>query len=177
MALWGKKDTVYSDGTIAVSGTTVTGTGTTFNTAGLINEGDVISIGAGVTQGEAVIASVTNATTLVLKQKNGAAPIAAVDAGASYVISQKPQSTLFDPKYSAGDIFGVDNTEVGVATATSYSVTHGGWVGITSYVDSEGNLRVKTETLVAMGRGQDVAGDADTGGITGDAENDKYANS
>ena len=56
MTLWGNKDSVYSDGTIAVSGTTVTGTGTTFNTAGLINEGDVISIGAGVTQGEAVIA-------------------------------------------------------------------------------------------------------------------------
>ena len=50
MTLWGKKDLVYSDGTIAVSGTTVTGTGTTFNTAGLINEGDVISIGAGVTR-------------------------------------------------------------------------------------------------------------------------------
>ena len=31
MSLWGNKDSVYSDGTIAISGTaTVTGTGTTF---------------------------------------------------------------------------------------------------------------------------------------------------
>ena len=36
------KDAVYSDGTIAISGTTVTGTGTTFNTAGLISAGDVL---------------------------------------------------------------------------------------------------------------------------------------
>ena len=174
MTLWGNKDSVYSDGTIAVSGTTVTGTGTTFNTAGLINEGDVISIGAGVTQGEAVIASVTNATTLVLKQKNGAAPISAVPAGASYVISQKPQSLLGQTQYTASSIFGVDEGEVGVARTTAYSVTHGGWVGITSYTDQHGNLRVKTETLVAMGRGKDSDGSADTGGISGDAENVKY---
>ena len=171
MTLWGNKDLVYADGTIAVSGTTVTGTGTTFTTAG-ISTGQVISIGAGVTQGEAVIASVTNATTLVLKQKNGAAPIAAVPAGASYVISQKPQSLLGQTQYSASSIYGVDNTEVGVARGTAYSVAHGGWVGITSYVDSNGNTRVKTEVLVAMGKDKD-----NSGGIVGDAENDKYANS
>ena len=44
MSLWGNKDSVYSDGTIAISGTTVTGTATTFNTAGLINEGDIIRV-------------------------------------------------------------------------------------------------------------------------------------
>ena len=165
MALWGKKDSVYSDGTIAVSGTTVTGTATTFNTAGLISEGDVISIGAWVTQGEAVIASVTNATTLVLKQKNGAAPISAVPAGASYVISQKPQSLLNQTQYSASSIFGVDPTEVGVAKTTAFSVTHGGWVGITSYIDQDGVLRVKTESLVA------------TGTISGDAEDVKFKDS
>ena len=176
MTLWGKKDSVYSDGTIAVSGTTVTGTGTTFNTSGLINEGDVISIGAGVTQGEAVIASVTNATTLVLKQKNGAAPISAVPAGASYVISQKPQSLLGQTQYSATEVFGVDNAEVGVARTTAFSVTHGGWVGITSYIqnnaDGTTTLRVKTETLVAMGKDKD-----NSGGITGDAEDVKFKDS
>ena len=60
----------------------------------------------------------------------------------TYVISEKPKSTLFDSKYSAGDIFGVDEGEVGVAKTSAYSVTHGGWVGITSYTDQHGNLRV-----------------------------------
>ena len=73
------------------------------------------------------------------------------------MISEKPKSTLFDSKYSVGDIFGVDETEVGVARTTAYSVTHGGWVGITSYTDQHGNLRIKTETLVAM---SSISGDA-----------------
>ena len=38
-----------------------------------------------------------------------------------------------------------------------YQPTHAGWVGITSYVDSNGNTRVKTEVLVA---GSSITGDA-----------------
>ena len=175
MALWGKKDTVYSTGNVNVNVTT----GVVTKQSGAIawTENNGVKIGQVITvdgTAEGVIQSIDSATQLEITTEH--LPSTNI-SNKTYVISEKPKSTLFDPKYSAGDIFGVDNTEVGVATATSYSVTHGGWVGITSYVDSEGNLRVKTETLVAMGRGQDIAGDADTGGITGDAENDKYANS
>jgi len=48
-------------------------------------------------------------------------------------------------------VYGVDETEVGLAATTAYAVTHGGWVGITTYVDVHGTLRVKSETLVAIG--------------------------
>lgn len=47
-------------------------------------------------------------------------------------------------------VYGVAEYGADAAQTTSYALTHEGWVGITSYVDSEGNLRVKTETLVAM---------------------------
>jgi hypothetical protein len=48
-------------------------------------------------------------------------------------------------------VYGIDETEIDDANATTkYALTHEGWVGITTYKDSEGNLRVKTETLVAM---------------------------
>ena len=47
-------------------------------------------------------------------------------------------------------VYGVAEYGTDAAQTTSYALTHEGWVGITSYVDSEGNLRVKTETLVAM---------------------------
>tara|TARA_Y100001970_G_C14104783_1_gene787471 strand:+ start:82 stop:600 length:519 start_codon:yes stop_codon:yes gene_type:complete len=164
MALWGTKDAVYSDGTIAVSGLTVTGTGTTFNTSGLISEGDVIACGAGTTYGEAVIASVDSGTQLTLKA-NGAdtTPVGTVVAGAAYAISQKPQSTLLDSNYSATEIFGVDTTEQGVANdasgdARKYAPPHAGWVGVSSYTDMHGNFRVKTETLVAS---SSISGDAD----------------
>ena len=50
-----------------------------------------------------------------------------------------------------------DNNIVGVATAGvnaalggSYQVTSAGWVGVTTYTDTDGNARVKSETFVAM---------------------------
>ena len=161
MSLWGNKDAVYSDGTIAISGTTVTGTGTTFNTAGLISAGDVLTVGTGSTQGEAVIASVTNATTLVLEAGPSTLDTGTI-SGAAYVISQRPISTIFDTNYDAAEIYGVDTTEQSVANAASgearqYAPAHAGWVGITTYVDNHGSLRVKTETLVA---GSTITGDA-----------------
>ena len=69
------------------------------------------------------------------------------------------------------EVFGVDATEQGVATAASgdarkYAPQHAGWVGISTHMDMHGNLRVKTETLVAMGS------------ITGDqSDDDEFADS
>ena len=34
-------------------------------------------------------------------------------------------------------------------SARKYAPAHAGWVGITSYTDQDGVLRIKTETLVA----------------------------
>ena len=57
-------------------------------------------------------------------------------------------------------VYGVDETEVGNAATTQYAVSHGGWVGIKTYVDAHGSLRVKSETLVAIGiTGLDQAND------------------
>ena len=52
-------------------------------------------------------------------------------------------------------IYGVDVTEQGVANAASgdarkYAAPHAGWVSAHQYTDMHGNVRVKTETLVAM---------------------------
>jgi len=33
---------------------------------------------------------------------------------------------------------------------SKYELDHGGWVGVTTYVDQHGELRVKKEVLVAM---------------------------
>jgi hypothetical protein len=47
-------------------------------------------------------------------------------------------------------VYGVENPGTESAVSTAYKLTHAGWVGVTTYVDSTGTLRVKTETLVAM---------------------------
>ena len=188
MALWGNKDLVYGDGTIAidVSAGTLTGTATTFTTAG-IAAGDVVTVGAGASQGYILVTSVNSNTELgVGTSKHLVNGYNDIPAGATYQISQEPISFLEDSHYDAPEskttgfstspvftgVFGVDNTEIGVArTATGdagkYAPAHAGWVGITSYIDQHGNLRVKSEVLVAMGK--DAGGN---GGIQVDASDD-----
>jgi len=169
MALWGTKDLVYNTGNVNVNVTT----GVVSKQSGAIawTAGNGVKVGQVITvdgTAEGVIESIDSATQLTI----GTEYLPGTNiSNKGYVISEKPKSTLFDSKYAAGDIFGVDNDEVGVARTTAYSVTHGGWVGITSYTDQDGVLRVKTETLVAMGKDKD-----NSGGITGDAADDaKFA--
>lgn len=51
---------------------------------------------------------------------------------------------------------GYDKQVYGISTSSEYlpaaygGFAHQGWVGVTTYVDCQGNFRVKTETLVAM---------------------------
>jgi hypothetical protein len=156
MALWGNNDSVYRDGTITVnySALTVTGTGTTFTTAG-ISTGDVIQIGVGSTFGEAVISGITSATVISIASTQFLSGAAIV--GAVYNINQQPKYALGVGQTYRGStnpslIYGVDANEVSVASTTAYAVTHSGWVAIgATYIDAEGNLRVKHEVLVAGG--------------------------
>ena len=71
-------------------------------------------------------------------------------------------------------IYGVDNNEQGIVNgktgdARKYAAPHAGWVGISTHMDMHGNLRVKTETLVALNiTSGDQADDAidEAGGFT-----------
>ena len=155
MALWGNNDSVYSAGTVAVNYNTlvVTGAGTTFDTNG-VAVGDVIQIGAGSTFGEAVIVGVGSTTVSIASTQflSGAAI-----SGAVYNINQQPKYALGVGNTYRGStnpslVYGVDANEVSVASTTRYAVTHSGWVAVgATYIDAEGNLRVKHEVLVAGG--------------------------
>ena len=175
MALWGNKDS-FSDltGTVTVdyANKIVTGSGTSFSTAG-ISTGDVISIGAGNTFGQAVITGVTSETQVSIASTQflelGA-------TGVAYTMSQQPVyvlgvgSTLRGTLGGPSLIYGVDANEVGMAATTSafgktgaFAVAHSGWVSVaTTYTDSNGNLRVKSEVLVAGGINTSFDADDDT---------------
>jgi hypothetical protein len=147
MALWGKADEIFSPGTVSVNYTTleVVGSGTSFTAAAV---GDVISVGVGKTFGEAVIAGIASTSVLTIHSArflNGE-----TISGVEYTISQKPKYTMHDSHYEANEIYGVDEVEAGIAKTTKYSVEHSGWVGVQTYLDMHGELRVKTETLVSM---------------------------
>lgn len=198
MSLWGNKDLVGNAGTVWINlnNEVVTGTGTTFSTSGfVVNEGDVIVVGAGATYGHAVISSVTSNTvaSIATTQYLIPHPVTGIITGGSYYITQRPISSLENVTYQAPEVrtsgfsasqltrtvFGVDTAEAGVARITSFGgksgafgVGHAGWVGVTTYVDCHGNFRVKSETLVAMGKDSNGSG----GIITDNTDDTRFPN-
>jgi hypothetical protein len=161
MALWGNSDAKFAGGTVSLNYTTlvVTGSGTSFGAVGAAATGDVIrfgvNVGTGTYFGDAVITGITSAGELSIGSTAGLSGVAI--AGTSFQISQLPKYTVLDSKYSEAswgvannDVYGVDEYEASTAVTTQYAVTHAGWVGVHTYVDQHGNLRVKSETLVAM---------------------------
>ncbi|MFZ9353637.1 MAG: hypothetical protein ACO25L_02355 [Candidatus Nanopelagicales bacterium] len=178
MSLWGKKDSVYSDGTINVDLTANKIHGTTgvvtFTTSG-IAAGDVITVGAGATYGYAVVTGFTSTTISIANTAGFVSGLSTVTS-ATYNVSQEPIYNVNNSVYRAPEskttgfstspvftgVFGVDNTELTVARAASgaarkYAPAHAGWVGVTTYIDMHGVLRVKTETFVA---GSSITNDA-----------------
>ena len=168
MSLWGNKDLVYNAETIAVNLTSKTATGVvgvvTFTTSG-ISTGDVITVGAGATYGYAIVSGFTSTTISIADTANFVSGLTTVPSGTTYFVSQEPSYTLGDSSYDPPEtktigfstspvftgVFGVDRLEVGIAAGTKYEVAHQGWVGLTTYIDMHGNLRVKSEVLVAGG--------------------------
>ena len=156
MALWGNNDAVGSTGTVSLNYDTrvVTGTGTTFGETGAAQEGDVIRFGdrTGTYFGDAVIASIGATNSLTIDSTAGLS--GAAIAATTFNVSQLPKSSVLDVKYSestsgteASYVYGVGAGET--STGTNFE-TGVGWVGVTTYMGAEGELRVKKEVLVAM---------------------------
>ena len=154
MALWGTKDTVYSTGKVncTTAGVLTKQSGSIAWTSGNgVKVGQVVTLatdGAGV--GEGVIKTIDSATQITLTNLNLPGAFTNVD----YEIREKPSYTVQDSHWDPSDIYGVDTTEQSVANAASgnarkYAPPHAGWVGISTYLDQHGSLRVKHEVLVA----------------------------
>ena len=166
MALWGNNDNLGNAGTVTLDYGTkvVTGTGTTFGASGAghteAQVGDIIRFGhrdatdAGISTyfGDAVIVGITSLGELSIGSTAG---LKTGMGSTVYTISQSPKSTILDSNYSQVNtnkdtfVYGISTTGAQSANATAYE-TGVGWVGITTYNDQHGNLRVKKEILVAM---------------------------
>ena len=151
MSLWGNKDTVYSTGNVTTIAITngdgvITASGSTWNEGNGVVPGLVITMGA---KGSGVIKSVDSTTQLTLVGATGLTAEGSLTQ--SYNISEQPKSLVVDTNYDGNEIYGVDVAEQQetVDDASQYHPAHAGWVGITTYTDNHGNLRVKSEVLVA----------------------------
>ena len=176
MALWGAKDNIGSEGTVSLDYSTlvVTGAGTSFGQVGAAATGDVIRFGdrAGTYFGDAVVVGIASTTQLSIASTTGLS--GAAIASTSFSVSQLPKSSILDSHYTKLSgantgydalVYGADVAETQASVNTAYSLTHAGWVGVTTYM-CDGELRVKTETLVAM---SSIEADADDDLILPDA--------
>ena len=170
MALWGTKDTVYSTGNVNVNVTTGVVTkqsgSIAWTAANGVKVGQVITVDG---TSEGVIKSIDTSEQLTITTEY--LPASNI-SNKGYEIREKPVSTLGDTNYEPGEIFGVDVTEQQVVNAKTgdlrkYAPPHAGWVGITTYVDGNGNFRVKTEVLVA---GSSISGDSSDDAKLADSE-------
>ena len=155
MPLWGKKDTVYSTGNVncTTAGVVTKQSGSIAWTSGNgVKVGQVLTLetdGAGPGQG--IIKSIDSATQLTLDPERLDLPGAFTNVG--YEVRETPKYEVRGGRFGINEIFGVDVAEAQAAREdnSQYKPAHSGWVGITTYNDSDGNLRVKTEVLVAGG--------------------------
>ena len=162
MALWGNKDNlnIGAAGTVYVSDwdtNTVTGSGTTFTN---FAAGDVIRFGdfKGTYYGDAVIKSITSNTVLTIASTEGLDPnlgVFATGYGATtFVVSQLPVYTTSDSSFKEPNsdytkaVYAVNADNID-ATGLLSPGPGAGWVGVTTYMGSDGELRVKSEILVA----------------------------
>ena len=131
-----------------------------FVTAG-IKTGDVFTVGAAGSIGAAVVESVVSSTVVSIASTNDLTFLGGNQiTNQDYYVNEKPKYTLDDPKFNAPEvkangatveILGIDNSEASEAISAGFGsfAQHAGWVGVTTYIDCHGNLRVKSETLVA----------------------------
>ena len=152
MPLWGTKDTVYSTGKVncTTAGVLTKQSGSIAWTSGNgIKVGQVVTLatdGAGAGQG--VILSIDSATQLTLTNLDLPGAFTDVD----YEIRETPVAEVKGGSFAVNQVFGVSVAEQQetVDDNSQYHPAHSGWVGISTHMDMHGNLRVKTETLVAL---------------------------
>ena len=153
MSLWGTKDTVYSTGKVncTEAGVLTKQSGSIDFTSNNVAVGQVVTLATdGAGPGQGIIKSIDSGTQLTLSNLDLPGAFTDVD----YEIRETPVAEVNGGTFGINEVFGVDNAEITVANAASgnarkFAPPHSGWVGITSYTDMHGNLRVKTEVLVA----------------------------
>jgi len=167
MALWGTNDNIsaqgrvtlnYATGIVTGSNLETLGNGTLFGETGSIQEGNVIRFGVlekpGIYFGDAVVVSIASTTQLTIGSTAGLS--GAAIASTSFSVSQLPKYTIKDSSFSRGvgnaaprRVYGISTAGENAADDTVYEEGVG-WVGVQTYVDNAGNLRIKKEILVAM---------------------------
>lgn len=132
-----------NDASPSLSTLTITGTATT--NAGVGTNILPVVPPSGLIVGDLVVNGVSNIAITVLGTST-------ISLGSTISVGIATGDTLTFKRY----VDGYDRQVYGISTSTEYvavgysGYAHAGWVGVTTYIDCQGNFRVKAETLVAM---------------------------
>jgi hypothetical protein len=154
MSDWGNKDSKTVAGSIVVTAanSTVVGSGTTLTNFAV---GDFLNVG----KNDYVFTAIANATVATVKSATGSAIVGAA-SNSAYVVSEKPMHITYSMNIDAGNVYGVDTTEMAFANTGSgeeaHAVPHAGWVKRTAGSGGRAG-RFHYEVLVA---GSSITGDA-----------------
>jgi len=193
MALWGKTDTLASapkyvarkavfDAQANVTSATdkidLTNANTNFATGdGVVYTG---ASGIGLTQGTTYYAMRQTDNTIKLATTEAGAKAGAtgvnLTAGATGAIGYLQRNVEgnenYDHNYNGRDLYFVDADEAKQAENRARGLKVPGWTNYRSYTDANGNVRNKSEVLVAMGAYHGATGSGTYQAETGDAADD-----
>jgi len=133
-----KNDAAPSLVTLSITGTATTNAGIGTNIIPVVPPSGLIVGDLFVNDSNNITISVIGTTTISL--------------GSTISVGIATGDTLTFKRY----VDGYDRQVYGISTSSQYvaigysGYAHSGWVGVTTYIDMHGNLRVKSETLVAM---------------------------
>jgi hypothetical protein len=147
MSQWGNLDNVTLKGTVTTTNTTdlVNGFGGTEFTSNL-NARDYVTIAGNKYQVKNVVSNTQIYLTNVCAT-NSANVKGFVQQGPKYI-----SNTAFPANnYSIQNIYGLDRVEIGIPE-NMVRFHHTGWNHYTTYTDTQGSVRHKSETLVAMSK-------------------------
>ena len=112
---------------------------TAISRIGLATVGFAATIGYGLTSGN--IIGISRTVSNVITGSASVVSLAATDTSLRVSRSTGAQQVY---------IGGISTNGADSSQGTKWEVAHGGWIGITSYHDAEGNIRVQSQTLVAL---------------------------
>jgi len=154
MSQWGKLDyrELSGSGAVVLGATNVTVTIGSFTTAN-VRPGDALLI----SNVKYRVAAITSNTTLTLSN----AYTDTTGAGKALAVQQSPKDLLtygwtpnvnYDNHVSKRNVFGVDKLEVQNPDVKAKGINSPGWVHYKTWTNTQGSVRHRAETLVAMSK-------------------------
>lgn len=134
-----KLDTAPTLKNLGVTGTATTSAGVNTTTVSVLTDGIDVIVGDTLLNGGAdIVITAVNSTTISL--------------GSTTSVGISTGDTLTFKRFTGGydkQVYGL-STSAYSGASTAYRTSGEGWVGVTTYIDTHGTLRVKSEVLVAM---------------------------